>query len=147
MATPKVTINVKQKLTSEQIEQMAQGLYFVYVQATKGEQRAQWCIFPPAKTELGVNEPYDGMVIMERLQISKGNKAKWFHSRRPIGEIKQVILDLIENKVVEGFTPGYVTVVSLDHGEYQKVWNDQETPHKALRHLDYQLRSKRITVK
>lgn len=148
-STPKVSITLLNAVSEEEKAAMEQGLHMLYVQAQKGQERHQWVVFPPAQAALGIvgaEASNSECIMLERFQASKGNKAKWYHKRLPTGQTES-LLDVIRERAREGFTPGYVLAVPLQLDDYQQLWNDQTTPHKALRHVDYALRPYKITLK
>lgn len=138
MATPTVTIKVPGGApTAPTVAQPEAGLYMLYVQAVKGNERRQWVIFPPANTALGIPETLvkhgNPVLMLSRTQTFKGNRAKWFHHK--VYPNAPGLTEELTASSGDGWTVGGLTVVPLELDDYQAVWQG-DTPHKAMRAID-----------
>ena len=160
MATPTVTITVggvpvtatRGGVPAEDVPG-EDALYMLYVQAVKGEQRKQWLVFPPALESLGVKSARvksdKTLLMLARIQTEPGNRSKWFqHTIITDGEGNNTLRNTLNNLIQsEGWEVGFALAIPCELDDYLKAWNDQATPHKAMRAVDRALRPYGQTVK
>lgn len=117
------------------------GMYAVFIEAVKGEQRTQWFLFPPANSAYGTSRKPDGSQRFIKRRIErKGHRAKWKTTQRaetPALEEK-LKLELDQYESTEWVLRQPV-VIALEQDDYLKVWDNEAevtTPYKALRHVE-----------
>ena len=124
------------------------SLFMMYVQATKGEKRYQWIVFPPAVDGFGLPDIEVGMnrvLVLSRTQKFVGNRSKWFsgYAYKPFSGF---ITDL-SGLSARGYELGGVVVAPLEADDYRSVYTNT-TSHKAIRAIDRALNAVHdITIK
>lgn len=150
VATPSVTITVKGvPVTGGTVPgsggALESALHMVYAQAVKDDERRQWVVFPPRVEALGCEkDDPEQVLILARHQEFKGNRTKWHHARA----YKTGLAETLAEFAGQGWTVGGIVAVPLEKDDYLAAWNDNDTPHKAMRAVSRQLEAAYgITVK
>lgn len=154
-ATPTVTIKVGGIPVSvattpipESSTNLEDSLYMLYVQATHGEERRQWIVFPPAVDGFGIapSEVRENRVlVLSRTQKFVGNRSKWFTGF--LYEPFDGLPTELSNFLARGYELGGVVVAPLEVDDYMSVYA-RTTSHKAIRAIDRVLTAVHdITVK
>ena len=162
MTTPTVTVTVggvpitatttSLPTTGTDKETLEKGLHMLYAQATKGEERRQYVLLPPAVEALGVqkgrlyNGAGDRFFYLYRTQSFKGNRSKWF-SGFMYSEHGQTLASTLTTLSESGWEIGGVVVAPLELDDYLKFYNEGETSHKALRAVDRALTAIGLSIK
>lgn len=154
-ATPTVTIKVGGVPVSVATTDVPDGatlsednLFMTYVQATKGEERQQWIVFPPAVEGFGLPATEvgkDRILVLSRTQKFVGNRSKWFsgYSYEPYTSITTDLAKF----AARGYELGGVVIAPLEADDYRSVYS-KTTSHKAIRAIDRALNAVHdITVK
>lgn len=155
MSTPTVTITVggvpvsamsKTPFTGD-VAELDGALHMMYMQATKGDRRVQWVVFPPAVAALtlpsGVTANPNTVLVLNRTQEFEGNRSKWFHKH--VSSYAALAQDLTKHSE-QDYALIEPVVVPLETDDYQTVWSG-DTPHKALRAVDRTLKPFGLSVK
>lgn len=150
MSTPTVTITVTSAEPVEaDADELLSGLYMLYVQGVKGDERVQFVLFPPARKVLGVPEDKvtagDPMLLLKRKQEFAGNRSKWFHYKVHDAP-KQALQSDLAHLESSGFALSTPIAVPLEQDDYLTAWNG-DTPHKAMRAIGRALRPLGISLK
>lgn len=155
MATPKVTITIGGKVVSGGSDVATDtppitedNLFMTYVQATLGDVRRQWIVFPPAQTALGCTQDTPENVktsYLFREQSFVGNRSKWFFHK--IYDYNTPLSQTVSNLAASGWKLAGPFVVPLEMDDYKKYHNDSSTPHKALRAVDRVLEDNNLSIK
>lgn len=155
MTSPTVTITVGGVPVSAMTKTPFEGdvaeldgaLHMMYVQATQGDRRVQWVVFPPAVSALslpnGITANPNTVLVLNRTQEFEGNRSKWFH--KYVNSYAAFAQDLTKFGE-QGYALIEPVVTPLETDDYQSVWSGN-TPHKALRAVGRTLAPLGISVK
>lgn len=129
--------------------ELADNLFGIYMQATKGAVRQQWIILPPPVAVLGVKNidtgPVPVLTYLNRTQQHEGNRSKWFHMRQ--WETSEPLHREFAKLLNEGWAVAEPVVVPIELDDYLKVWNERATPHKYIRAIDKVLKPMGLSTK
>lgn len=144
---PVPTVTIKIKGVTDSAAPTEDDLYMMYMQATKGDARQQWIVFPPAVAGFGDIKASDlgKGKYLSRTQSFPGNRSKWFHYTFPAGD-SSVVLSKIETLREDGWAVTSPILVKLEAEDYITTWRG-DTSHKAMRAVDRALAPYKISVK
>lgn len=119
------------------------GRYAAFLEARKGDQRAQWMLFPPLLDGYGLQDEtlsLGSMRFIKRKMDRPGHRAKWGTTARstPLEIEAKLKLELDQYESV-GWQIMEPIVIELEADDYMKVWENKDsvvTPYKALRHVE-----------
>lgn len=131
-----VPVSVATTAVPDGVSVSEDNLFMTYFQATKGEERRQWIVFPPAVAGFGIPDTEVGVervLVLSRTQKFAGNRSKWFtgFSFSPHTSIINE-LNLLSSR---GYELGGTVVAPLEADDYLSVYTNT-TSHKAIRAID-----------
>jgi len=115
-------------------------LYALFVELTKGAQRSQWMIYPPARgaaRRLAATPAGSARFMRRKLEHAE-HRAKWQWSYSADGEaLLGQALAKIEQYASQGWEARAPIVIAIEEDDYLKAMSPTPaTPNKALRHVN-----------
>jgi hypothetical protein len=112
-------------------------LWAVFLEATNGERRVQWMLFPMSMAAWGSGSAERRTVWMKRTLLRPDHRAVWKQEARP-GPTRAVqsLKDDLDTHLGLGWTMRQPIAIRLEEDDYLVVYNQAKTPHKALRHVN-----------